>query len=200
MADDVAATSAMTWQVGPTLAMWRSRWQCDKAQYEVHDPRQTMIGGTSFGSVQMIGYRNEIKKIETKSWNLTVKGNVIASEPTRLQDAIRIDNNLMDKKLKGYDARNAENKRRFDNNTRDNRVPQPPFKRNNIGGKNVARAYTVGDGEKKGYVRSLPYCNKKHGHYKSDCPKLKNQNHGNKTGNNEARGRAYILGGGANEV
>ncbi|GKC72501.1 hypothetical protein Tco_1118384, partial [Tanacetum coccineum] len=32
--------------------------------------------------------------------------------------------------------------------------------------------------------------------YKSDCPKLKNKNHGNQTGNGEARGKAYALGGG----
>nr|GEU36726.1 putative reverse transcriptase domain-containing protein [Tanacetum cinerariifolium] len=31
-----------------------------------------------------------------------IQGNVIAAEPTRLQDAFRIDNNLMDQKLKGY--------------------------------------------------------------------------------------------------
>ncbi|GJS12419.1 hypothetical protein Tco_0369215 [Tanacetum coccineum] len=34
-----------------------------------------------------------------------IQGNVIAAEPTQLQDAIRIANNLMDQKLKGY-ARN----------------------------------------------------------------------------------------------
>nr|GEX02555.1 hypothetical protein [Tanacetum cinerariifolium] len=34
------------------------------------------------------------------------------------------------------------------------------------------------------------------GHYKSDCPKLKNQNYGNKATNNDARGRAYALEGG----
>ncbi|GKB41981.1 putative reverse transcriptase domain-containing protein [Tanacetum coccineum] len=38
------------------------------------------------------------------------------------------------------------------------------------------------------------------GHYRSDCPKLKDHNRGNKTGNKsgigEARGKAYILGGG----
>ncbi|GJS31355.1 putative reverse transcriptase domain-containing protein [Tanacetum coccineum] len=34
------------------------------------------------------------------------------------------------------------------------------------------------------------------GHYKSDCPKLKNQNRGNMSANNDARGRAYALGGG----
>ncbi|GJS01914.1 putative reverse transcriptase domain-containing protein [Tanacetum coccineum] len=34
------------------------------------------------------------------------------------------------------------------------------------------------------------------GHFKSDCPKLKNQNRGNKAANNDARGRGYALGGG----
>ncbi|GKB14044.1 putative reverse transcriptase domain-containing protein [Tanacetum coccineum] len=34
------------------------------------------------------------------------------------------------------------------------------------------------------------------GHYRSDCPKLKNQTRGNQEGNREARGRAYALGGG----
>ncbi|GJW42730.1 putative reverse transcriptase domain-containing protein [Tanacetum coccineum] len=38
------------------------------------------------------------------------------------------------------------------------------------------------------------------GHYQNDCPKLKDQNRGNKTGNKngigEARGKAYVLGGG----
>ncbi|GJW47416.1 putative reverse transcriptase domain-containing protein [Tanacetum coccineum] len=33
-----------------------------------------------------------------------IQGNVITAKPTRLQDAIRIANNLMDQKLKGYAA------------------------------------------------------------------------------------------------
>ncbi|GJU76417.1 putative reverse transcriptase domain-containing protein [Tanacetum coccineum] len=67
--------------------------------------------------------RNEIQKMETELWNLVVKGNdltaytrrfqelgnVIATEPTKLQDAIRIANNLIDQKLKGY-ARSAINR------------------------------------------------------------------------------------------
>ncbi|GJX84275.1 putative reverse transcriptase domain-containing protein [Tanacetum coccineum] len=68
-----------------------------------------------------------------------IQGNVIYAEPTRLQDAIRIANNLIDQKLKGY-ARSAENKRRFENNPRDNRRQQPAFKRQNVRGQNVARA------------------------------------------------------------
>ncbi|GKF01387.1 hypothetical protein Tco_0028310 [Tanacetum coccineum] len=126
-----------------------------------------------------------------------IQGNVISAKPTRLQDAIRIANNLMDQKLKGY-ARSVENKRRFNNNPRDNRRQQPAFKRQNIGGQNVARAYTAGNNEKKGRL----------GHYRKDCLKLRNQNRGNKTGNktrnktgnktgnNETIAKAYAIGGG----
>ncbi|GJX59775.1 hypothetical protein Tco_0291165 [Tanacetum coccineum] len=116
----------------------------------------------------------------------------------------------MDQKLKGY-ARSAENKRRLENNPRDNHGQQPVFKWQNVEGQNVARAYTTGNNEKKGYVGSLPYCNKcklhRAGQCTKDCPKLRNQNrgnqtrnkNGNKTGNqtggNEATKRAYAIGG-----
>ncbi|GJS77572.1 hypothetical protein Tco_0727453 [Tanacetum coccineum] len=86
------------------------------------------------------------------------------TEPTRLQDAIRIANNLMDHKLKGYAVRNAENKKRFDSNQRDNRVQQPPAKRQDVG-----RAYTVGSNEKRGYVGPFPYCNKCRLHHVGQC-------------------------------
>ncbi|GKE63691.1 putative reverse transcriptase domain-containing protein [Tanacetum coccineum] len=38
----------------------------------------------------------------------------------------------------------------------------------------------------------------RHGHYRNECPKLKNKTRGNKAGKktNEARGKAYVLGGG----
>ncbi|GJT17982.1 hypothetical protein Tco_0876688 [Tanacetum coccineum] len=147
-------------------------------------------------------------------------GNVIATEPTKLQDAIRISNNLMDQKLKGY-ARSAENKRRLENNPRDNRGQQPVFKRQNVGGQNVARAYTAWNNEKKVVVtpnaQRAPVGNHpsivfykcgRPGHFRKDYPKLRNQNrgnqtrnkNGNKTGNqtggNEATTRAYAIGGG----
>ncbi|GJT89948.1 putative reverse transcriptase domain-containing protein [Tanacetum coccineum] len=233
--------------------------------------------------------RNEIQKMETELWNLSVKnndiasytqrfqeltmmctkmvpeeedrvekfigglpdniqGNVIAAEPTRLQDAVRIANNLMDQKLKGYAVRNAENKRRLDNNYGNNRGQQPPHKRQNTGGQNVARAYVAGNNEEKKYEGTLPLCNKckfhhvgpctvrcgrcnkvghlprncrvtnpttltqrgqivnqrvmncfecgAQGHYRSDCPKIKNQNRRNKARVPDARGIAYTLGGG----
>ncbi|GJR63472.1 putative reverse transcriptase domain-containing protein [Tanacetum coccineum] len=78
---------------------------------------------------------NEEDKVERFVGGLpdNIQGNVIAAGPTKLQDAIRIANNLMDQKLKGY-ARSAENKRRLENNPRDNRGKQPVFKRQNVGG------------------------------------------------------------------
>nr|GEZ76919.1 reverse transcriptase domain-containing protein [Tanacetum cinerariifolium]GEZ76937.1 reverse transcriptase domain-containing protein [Tanacetum cinerariifolium]GEZ76938.1 reverse transcriptase domain-containing protein [Tanacetum cinerariifolium] len=91
------------------------------------------------------------------------------------------------KNKKGYAVRNANNKRRLDNNQRDNHGQQPPVKSQNVRGQNVARAYTTGNNGKRRY-----------GHYRSYCLKLKNQNHRNKMRNktNEAKGKAYMLGGG----
>ncbi|GJS66073.1 hypothetical protein Tco_0680637 [Tanacetum coccineum] len=51
----------------------------------------------------------------------------------KLQDAVRITNNLMDQKLKGYVVKNAENKRRLEVNQRDNHGQKPPFKSPNVG-------------------------------------------------------------------
>nr|GEX62071.1 hypothetical protein [Tanacetum cinerariifolium] len=82
----------------------------------------------------------------------------------------------------------------------DNRAHQPPFKR-----QNVARAYMNRANEKKGYVGSLPYCNKcklhlmgqaQQGNFKKECPKLRDYNRGNHAANGEAHERAYALGGG----
>ncbi|GJS00956.1 putative reverse transcriptase domain-containing protein, partial [Tanacetum coccineum] len=157
--------------------------------------------------------RNEIHKMESKPWNLTV---------------------------------------RLEVNQRDKRGQQSPFKRPNVRGQKVARAYTASSNKRKPYNGSLPLCSKcklhhegpctvrcgkcnkvghltqdckvinfatsnqrgqvvnhrvltcfecgRQGHFKSDCPKLKDQNRENKTGNKnsvgEAKGKAYVLGGG----
>ncbi|GJX74140.1 putative reverse transcriptase domain-containing protein [Tanacetum coccineum] len=113
----------------------------------------------------------------------------------------------MDKKLQGYAARSAENKRRMESNLRDNHGQQPPFKRQNVSGQNVARAYTARNNERKGvghqtrdyrFVAAVPntqratlgnqqgviYCKcRRPGHVKREGPKLRNQNHRNRVGN-----------------
>ncbi|GJX57298.1 hypothetical protein Tco_0287195 [Tanacetum coccineum] len=101
-----------------------------------------------------------------------IQGNVIAAEPMRLQDVVRIANNLMDQKLKGYALKNAKNKRRFDNHQKNNRVQKPPYKRQNAGGQSVARAWLVALRKKDMLGLCLTATN---GHYKNECPKLKNQ-------------------------
>nr|GFA48840.1 hypothetical protein [Tanacetum cinerariifolium] len=58
-----------------------------------------------------------------------IQGNAMSTEPTRLQDEIRLANSLMDQKLKGYAIRSAENKIKFESNQIDNRVQQPQFNR-----------------------------------------------------------------------
>ncbi|GKA02954.1 reverse transcriptase domain-containing protein [Tanacetum coccineum] len=127
--------------------------------------------------------RNEIQKIESELWSPkrriglrsslevpdNIQGNVIAAKPTRLQDVVRIANNLMDQKLKGYAVKNVENKIRLDNNQRDNHGQQPPVKRHNVRGQNVARAYTAGNNERRGYVGPLPYYNKCKLHHEGQC-------------------------------
>nr|GEV28013.1 putative reverse transcriptase domain-containing protein [Tanacetum cinerariifolium] len=69
----------------------------------------------------------------------------------------------------GYAARSAENKKRMESNPRDNHEQQPSFKRRNTTGQNVARAYTTGNNERKGYVESFPYCNKCRLHHEGLC-------------------------------
>ncbi|GKC23635.1 putative reverse transcriptase domain-containing protein, partial [Tanacetum coccineum] len=132
--------------------------------------------------------------MESELWNLTVKNNDLAAYTQRfqeltmiLQDAIRIANNLMDQKLKGYAVKNAENKRRLEVDQRDNHGQQPPFKRQNVRGQNVARACTAGNNEKRGYAGPLPYCSK----FKESEPWKQSWE---KT--EEARGKAYVLGAG----
>ncbi|GKB61143.1 putative reverse transcriptase domain-containing protein [Tanacetum coccineum] len=59
----------------------------------------------------------------------------------------------MDKKILTITERQAENKKKFEDASRNNQNQQQPFKRNN-----VARAYTVGSGEKKPTGHSARDC------------------------------------------
>nr|GEY61179.1 reverse transcriptase domain-containing protein [Tanacetum cinerariifolium] len=112
----------------------------------------------------------------------------------------------MDKKLQGYAARSAENKRRMKSNPRDNCRQQTPFKRKNTSGQNVAIAYTDGNNKRKRYVGFFPYCNKCRLYHEGLCTircgnwkKIRLQTRGcktgNKTGGNEVTTKAYAIGG-----
>ncbi|GKE41433.1 putative reverse transcriptase domain-containing protein [Tanacetum coccineum] len=118
-----------------------------KLMTEVHCPRNEIY---TMETKLMVPDEEDIVERFIGGLPNNIKGNVIDANPARLQDAVRIANQLMDKKLQGYAARSFENKRRMESNPRDNRGQQPSFKRQNISGQNVAIAYTVGNNERKG--------------------------------------------------
>ncbi|GJX34362.1 putative reverse transcriptase domain-containing protein [Tanacetum coccineum] len=145
-----------------------------------------------------------VQKMETKLWNLVVKGNDLTAYTRRFQELVLLCTRMV---------RNKEDKvERF--------VERLP---DNIQGNNVARAYTARNNEKKGMLDLFPtatitpntqralvgnqlgiisYECGRPGHFRKDCPKLRNQNRRNKTGNqtgsNEAIEKSYAIGGGEN--
>ncbi|GKA90618.1 reverse transcriptase domain-containing protein [Tanacetum coccineum] len=128
--------------------------------------------------------RNEIKKLEAELWNLKVKGT---------DEATEMATELMDKKISTLAERQAENKRKLDNN---NQAPQEisTIDKNvqacTINGACDSKCWNckkIGhmtrDCRNPAAVRNqrtltcYEYGNP--GHYRSDYPELKNQNHGN---------------------
>ncbi|GKE73264.1 putative reverse transcriptase domain-containing protein, partial [Tanacetum coccineum] len=93
-----------------------------------------------------------------------IHGSVKASKPKIMQEAIEFSTELMDKKILTITERQAENKRKFEDTSRNNQNQQQPFKRNNM-----ARAYTAGPGEKKPYGGSKPLCPKYNYHHDKQC-------------------------------
>ncbi|GJS30063.1 hypothetical protein Tco_0490683 [Tanacetum coccineum] len=63
-------------------------------------------------------FHEESDKIEKYVGGLPdmIQGNVMASKPKTMQDAIEFATELMDKKISTFAERQAENKRKFDNN------------------------------------------------------------------------------------
>ncbi|GJZ63547.1 putative reverse transcriptase domain-containing protein [Tanacetum coccineum] len=128
---------------------------------------------------------------------------VKASKPRTMQDEIEFATELMDKKISTFVERQADNKRKFDDTSKNNQNQQQPPKR-----QNVARAYTAGSGEKKPYGGSKalyskcnyhhdgqcsPKCHKCNtvGHLARDCRSLTNANNNNNS-NHQRASRANL--------
>nr|GEU94010.1 putative reverse transcriptase domain-containing protein [Tanacetum cinerariifolium] len=93
-----------------------------------------------------------------------IHGSVKASKPQSMQEAIEFATEMMDKKMLTHAERQAEQKRKLDDTSRNNQHQQQPFKRNN-----VARAYTAGLGDKKPYGGIKPLCPKCNYHHDGPC-------------------------------
>nr|GEU99930.1 hypothetical protein [Tanacetum cinerariifolium] len=119
-----------------------------------------------------------------------IQGNVIAANPVRLQDAIPIANQLMDKKRQAIAYT-------VGNNERKGYVGSFPYC-------NKYRLHHEGLCTIRCGTGIICYECGRPRHFRKDCPKLRNQNRGNqtrnktgnKTGGNEVTAKAYAIGGG----
>ncbi|GJS95690.1 putative reverse transcriptase domain-containing protein [Tanacetum coccineum] len=132
--------------------------------------------------------RNEMKKLKAELWNLKesdkieryvgglpdmIHGNIVASRPKTMQEAIEMATELMDKKVSTIAERQAENKRKSAGNAN-----------------NVNNQRGTGSGQKSTCFE----CGVQ-GHFKRECPKLKNnKNCGNQVSNDRAPAKVYAVG------
>ncbi|GKD27139.1 putative reverse transcriptase domain-containing protein, partial [Tanacetum coccineum] len=105
-----------------------------------------------------------------------IQGSVMASKPNIMQDAIGFSTKLMDQKIGTFADRQAENKRK--------KSMEDLY----LCAKNTT-TITMGS-----VLPSVTIARRVYGHYKKDCPKLKNNNRGNQAGNSGAQIRAYTVG------
>ncbi|GJV46899.1 putative reverse transcriptase domain-containing protein [Tanacetum coccineum] len=87
---------------------------------------------------------------------------VVASKPKTMQEAVEIETELINKKIRTFAERQTKNKRKQDDNHQ-----QPQQQQNKR--QNTGRAYTAGSGEKKPYEGSKPLCSKCNYHHDGPC-------------------------------
>ncbi|GJX70331.1 putative reverse transcriptase domain-containing protein [Tanacetum coccineum] len=166
--------------------------------------------------------RGEIKKLEFKMWNLKVKGNDVVTYSQRFQELALMCDRMFPEEIDQVEKYvgglpdtihssaecQADNKRKSDDTARNNQNQQPN-KRQNTG-----RAYVAGNSNRRPYGGPKPLCrdcknplnvntgaNQRacfecgaQGHFKKDCPKLKNNNNrGNQAGNAKAQAKVYAV-------
>nr|GFB82795.1 reverse transcriptase domain-containing protein [Tanacetum cinerariifolium] len=130
---------------------------------------------------------------------------VMSAEPTRLQDAIRFANGLKDQKLKGYALKKMLKTKEGWRLIREKTMGKNHHSRGQMLEERMwqepIRLATIRENrimDRCLSATSVSFIMK--GYALSDCPKLKDQNRRNKSRNkngvDEARGKAYVMGGG----
>nr|GEZ51019.1 hypothetical protein [Tanacetum cinerariifolium] len=113
--------------------------------------------------------RGEMKKLKSELYvgGLldVIHGSVVALRPKMIQEAVEMANELMDKRSNAWAEPHAENKRKFDDTSRNNQSQQQQQNKR----QNTDRAYIIGSGEKKPYGGSKPLCTKCNYHHHGPC-------------------------------
>nr|GEY46764.1 reverse transcriptase domain-containing protein [Tanacetum cinerariifolium] len=182
----------------------------------------TSIAQTSSLQTQLTTTLRCIETLEARDLEpqdeLVKAGSSLLRHQSLNQCKVAFPTEMRDKKMLTVAERQLDNKMKFKDTSRNNQNQQQPFKRNN-----VAWAYTARPGDKNPYeernlyVPSRPAATNNNnnnnqiaqgenpkgitcfecrvqGHFRSDCPKLKNINQGNRAGNGNAVARAYDVG------
>ncbi|GJU02094.1 hypothetical protein Tco_1112432 [Tanacetum coccineum] len=156
--------SALTWwnayvrTIGHDVAYAMTWTNLKKMMTDMYCPR----GEIKKLEVEMM-FPKESDKIEKYVGGLPdmIHGSVMAYKPKTTQDAIEFATELMDKKISTLAERQAENKRKLDNN---NQAQQQPPKK-----QGVAIAYIAWSGKRKEYAGTLRLCNKCNFHHNGKC-------------------------------
>ncbi|GJT03403.1 putative reverse transcriptase domain-containing protein [Tanacetum coccineum] len=101
-----------------------------------------------------------------------IHGSVMTSKPKTMQDAVEFATELMDKKIRTFVERQTENKRKSPTNA------------------NTANNQR---GTRAGQKATCFEC-RAQGHFKRECPKLKNNNRGNQGRNGNVPAKVYVVG------
>ncbi|GJV72299.1 putative reverse transcriptase domain-containing protein [Tanacetum coccineum] len=196
------------------IKLWNLKVKCtDVASYTLRFQELALMCGRMFPEKS-----NEVERYVSGLPDM-IWGNVMSCQPKTMEKAIEFTNDQMDQKVLTISKRQAEQKRKLEFNAGNNQGYQQQNKR-----QKTRRAYTAAPGEKQEYTGLLPLCtncnyhHKDHvlpdvisarrsaiwlvtvgvlvpmGHFKRDCPKLKNKNHGNQGGNGNAPAKVYVVG------